>query len=306
MINSPPIFYDHVNAATSYVRPGTVHVRDNGTYHFFRRYLVQKAVAAFKWTLPETWAENYFLYVLYCWGYIAIINTDKFGVIPQQCGLRGYNVMYQPTNALIANPLLKGLLDPEIGTDCVLLRLQPDYGGIMDLVNYYAEQMALAAEAASMNLVNSKLAYVLGAKNKSAAESLKAMYDRVAEGQPAVAIDKQLLDDTGKPTWFPVFQNLQQNYITDRILADLRKLECRFLTQIGVPNANTDKKERLITDEVTSNNVETSLLGDLWLQELKKGCKAAREMFGINIDVEWRYQPQEGGADDDQTIDFGT
>lgn len=306
MTNSPPIFYDHVNAATSYVRPGTVHVRDNGTYHFFRRYLVQKAVAAFKWTLPETWAENYFLYVLYCWGYIAIINTDKFGVIPQQCGLRGYNVMYQPTNALIANPLLKGLLDPEIGTDCILLRLQPDYGGIMDLVNYYAEQMALAAEAASMNLVNSKLAYVLGAKNKSAAESLKAMYDRVAEGQPAVAIDKQLLDDTGKPTWFPVFQNLQQNYITDRILADLRKLECRFLTQIGIPNANTDKKERLITDEVTSNNVETSLLGDLWLQELKKGCKEAREMFGINIDVEWRYQPQEGGADDDQTVDFGT
>lgn len=305
MTNSPPIFYDHVNAATSYVRPGTVHVRDNGTYHFFRRYLVQKAVAAFKWTLPETWAENYFLYVLYCWGYIAIINTDKFGVIPQQCGLRGYNVMYQPTNALIANPLLKGLLDPEIGTDCVLLRLQPDYGGIMDLVNYYAEQMALAAEAASMNLVNSKLAYVLGAKNKSAAESLKAMYDRVAEGQPAVAIDKQLLDDTGKPTWFPVFQNLQQNYITDRILADLRKLECRFLTQIGVPNANTDKKERLITDEVTSNNVETSLLGDLWLQELKKGCKEAREMFGINIDVEWRYRPQEGGTDDDQTVDFG-
>lgn len=306
MTNSPPIFYDYVNAATSNVRPGTVHVRDNGTYHFFRRYLVQKAVAAFKWTLPETWAENYFLYVLYCWGYIAIINTDKFGVIPQQCGLRGYNVMYQPTNALIANPLLKGLLDPEIGTDCVLLRLQPDYGGIMDLVNYYADQMALAAEAASMNLVNSKLAYVLGAKNKSAAESLKAMYDRVAEGQPAVAIDKQLLDDTGNPTWFPVFQNLQQNYITDRILADLRKLECRFLTQIGIPNANMDKKERLITDEVTSNNVETSLLGDLWLQELKKGCKEAREMFGINIDVEWRYQPQEGGADDDQTVDFGT
>lgn len=306
MTNSPPIFYDHVNAATSYVRPGTVHVRDNGTYHFFRRYLVQKAVAAFKWTLPETWAENYFLYVLYCWGYIAIINTDKFGVIPQQCGLRGYNVMYQPTNALIANPLLKGLLDPEIGTDCVLLRLQPNYGGIMDLVNYYAEQMALAAEAASMNLVNSKLSYVLGAKNKSAAESLKAMYDRVAEGQPAVAIDKQLLDDTGKPTWFPVFQNLQQNYITDRILADLRKLECRFLTQIGIPNANTDKKERLITDEVTSNNVETRLLGDLWLQELKKGCKEAREMFGISINVEWRYQPQKGGADDDQTVDFGT
>ena len=307
MINPQlPVYYDHANAVASYQRPGTVKIRNTGTYNFFRRYLIEKAIAAFKWTLPPTWAANYFLYVLYCWGYVAIINTDKFGVIPQQCGLRGYNVMYQPTNALIANPLLKGLLDPQIGVDCVLLRLQPDYGGIMDLVNYYAEQMALASEAISANILNSKLAYVFGAPNKSTAESFKALFDMVSEGQPAVVVDKKLLGDDGKPTWFTFAQNLSQNYIADKILADLRKLECRFLTQIGVPNANTDKKERLITDEVESNNVETRLLGDLWLEELRKGCEEAREMFGIELNVDWRYPNETEVQTDGKAVDPGT
>ena len=307
MINPQlPVYYDHANAVTSYQRPGTVKIRNTGTYNFFRRYLIQKAIAAFKWTMPDTWAANYFLYVLYCWGYVAIINTDKFGVIPQQCGLRGYNVMYQPTNALIANPLLRGLLDPQIGVDCVLLRLQPDYCGIMDLVNYYAEQMALASEGVSTNLLNSKLAYVFGATNKSTAESFKALFDQISEGQPAVVIDKKLMGDDGKPTWLPFSQNLSQNYIADKILADLRKLECRFLTQIGVPNANTDKKERLITDEVESNNVETRLLGDLWLEELRKGCEEARDMFGITLNVEWRYPNETEVQTDGQAVDTGT
>ena len=284
MIN-PPVYYDHANAITSYVRPGTVHTRNNALYQFFRRYLLQKAIAAFKWELPDTWEKNYFLYVLYCWGFIAIINTDKYGVIPQQCGLRGYNVMYQPTNAIIANPLLKGLLEPKIGLDCTLLRLQPDYGGIMDLVN-------------------SKLSYVFGATKKSTAESLKALYDQIAEGQPAVVVDKQLLDDQGRPTWVPWTQDLRNTYIAPDLLSDLRKIECRYLTLIGIPNANTDKRERLITDEVESNNVETRLLGDLWLESLQAGCKEAEAMFGIRISVDWRYQ-MEGGAEDDQTVDPG-
>lgn len=303
MIN-PPVYYDHANAITSYVRPGTVHTRNNALYQFFRRYLLQKAIAAFKWELPETWEKNYFLYVLYCWGYIAVINTDKYGVIPQQCGLRGYNVMYQPTNAIIANPLLKGLLEPKIGLDCTLLRLQPDYGGIMDLVNYYAEEMTLASEAISMNLVNSKLSYVFGATKKSTAESLKALYDQIAEGQPAVVVDKQLLDDQGRPTWVPWTQDLRNTYIAPDLLSDLRKIECRYLTQIGIPNANTDKRERLITDEVESNNVETRLLGDLWLESLQAGCKEAEAMFGIQLSVDWRYK-MEGGAPDGQAVDSG-
>lgn len=296
-MNAPPVYYDFANAWTSYNQPGTVHSQNTILVGYFRRYLLQKAISVFKWKLPEGWARNYFLYVLYCWGFLAIINTDKFGVIPQQCGLRGYNVYYQPTNAIITNPLLRGIREPEIGTECVLLRLQPDYGGVMDLVNYYAEELALASEAISVNLLNSKLAYVFTAQNKSTAESFKKLYDEIASGNPAVVQDKNLLGDDGKPSWMPFAQNLTQTYIAGDLLTAMREIENQFCTDLGLPNANTNKKERLITDEVNANNVETYTRAAMWLEELQKGCEDASAMFGIDLSVDWRVDPtEEGGA----------
>ena len=286
-----PFFYDHANAMVSQVTPNTVHVKNVGLTRFFQRYLLQKAISVFKWNLPENWSRDYFLYVLYCWGFIAIVNTDKFGVIPQGCGLKGYNVFYQPRSAIIQNPLLSGTLEPVIGKQCTLLKLQPDYGGIMDLVSFYAQEMALASEAIDVNLLNSKLSYVFTASNKNAAESLKKLYDRIASGEPAVVIDKNLYNDDGSVSWEAFQQNVGQNYIACDLLSDLRKIEAEFDTKIGIPNANTDKKERLITDEVNANNVETRNLPELWLESLQKGCKEANAMFGINISVDWRNEP---------------
>ena len=92
-------------------------------------------------------------------------------------------------------------------------------------------------------------------------------------------------------SWEAFQQNVGQNYIACDLLSDLRKIEAEFDTKIGIPNANTDKKERLITDEVNANNVETRNLPELWLESLQKGCKEANAMFGINISVDWRNEP---------------
>ena len=161
----------------------------------------------------------------------------------------------------------------------------------MDLVSFYAQEMALASEAIDVNLLNSKLSYVFTASNKNAAESLKKLYDRIASGEPAVVIDKNLYNDDGSVSWEAFQQNVGQNYIASDLLSDMRKIEAEFDTKIGIPNANTDKKERLITDEVNANNVETRNLPELWLESLQQGCKESNAMFGINISVDWRNEP---------------
>lgn len=288
-----PYFYDYQNAIISQTTPNTVHVKNVGLTRFFQRYLLQKAISVFKWKMPSTWSWDYFLYTLYCWGFIAIVNTDKFGVIPQGCGLKGYNVFYQPRSVIIQNPLISHTLEPEIGRNCVLLKLQPDFCGIMDLVSFYAQEMALASEAVDVNLLNSKLSYVFTASNKNAAESLKKLYDRIASGEPAVVVDKALYNDDGSVCWEAFQQNVGQNYIVSDLLSDLRKIEAEFDTKVGIPNANTDKKERLISDEVNANNVETRNLPELWLESLRQGCEEARKMFGIDLSVDWRNQPEQ-------------
>lgn len=303
-MQAAPYMYDYINAEVSQHSPSTVHTKNTELQRFFARYLLQKAMSVFKWDLPETWDRDYFLYVLYGIGYIAVLNTDKYGVIPQQCGLDGYNIFYQPKRALVTNPLLRGLRSLDIGTQCTLIKLQPDYGSVMDLVGFYADMMALTAETAGVNLVNSRLSYVFFGKNKNTAESQKKLFDRVASGEPATFVDTALYDvQSGNPSWIPFQQNVGQNYIAGDALADLRKWEMMFDTDVGIPNANTDKKERLISDEVNANNVEVTSKADLWLDQLQKSFAQTSKMFGIKLSVEWRNKPQvraesEGGEDE--------
>lgn len=303
-MQAAPYMYDYVNAEVSQHSPSTVHTKNTELQRFFARYLLQKAMSVFKWDLPETWDRDYFLYVLYGIGYIAVINTDKYGVIPQQCGLEGYNIFYQPKRALVTNPLLRGLRRLEIGTQCTLIKLQPDYGSVMDLVGFYADMMALTAETAGVNLVNSRLSYVFFGKNKNTAESQKKLFDRVASGEPATFVDTALYDvQSGNPSWIPFQQNVGQNYIAGDALADLRKWEMMFDTDVGIPNANTDKKERLISDEVNANNVEVTSKADLWLDQLQKSFAQTSKMFGVKLGVEWRNKPQvsaESEGDEDE------
>ena len=284
-----PYYYDYRNRSTFYSVPSTVHLKENATCRFFANYLLQKAISVYEWELPEQWAENYFLYCLYGIGYIAVINTDKFGVIPQHCTLSGYNVFYQPTRAVVANPLIKIRENPEIGINCELIKLQPNYGSIMDIVYHFASRMALIVETGDVNIMNSKLSYLFFAENKAQAETFKKVYDEISSGNPVAFVGKELKHNPKEePNWMPFLQNVGGNYIYTDLLSDLRKVEAMFDTYIGIPNANTDKRERLITDEVNANNAETDSLCGLWLHNLQESTKKVNKMFGLSISVKMK------------------
>lgn len=297
-----PFSYCEENLYNSMITPSTVHITNTGLANFFQRYFFQRVMSVFKWKLPKTWSKNYMLEVLYWWGWIAVINTDKYGVIPQGCGLKGYDVFYQPTNAVIANPLLQGIREPRIGKECEIIRMSPDWRGVYDIVTYYGDQMALTAQALGMNLVNSKLAYLFVAQNKAGAESLKKLYDTIQEGNPAAVIDKNLIREDGRPNWEFIAQNLSQNHIAPNLLAEMQTINRMFDTEIGIPSANTEKRERLITDEVNANNVETLSKAALWLEYMRESVERVNKMFDLNITVDWRFRPNDGvvvaGGDD--------
>lgn len=296
-----PVGYDHINAYNSFQSPGTVHCTDTGLSRFFQKYLIQKAMSVYEWSLPETWAKDFFLYGLFCFGHMAVVETDKFGVIPQICGLQGYDVFYRPTHATISNPLLTGILMPRIGKECTVFKMNADYSGIWDIVSYYADNMALCAQTAGVNVLNSKLSYVFFAKDKSAAESYKKMMDKILSGQPMAVVDKNLYGNDGAKAWDMILQNVGQNYIVDKVLEDLRKWENMFATAVGLPNANIQKKERMIVDEVNANNVETNSNVEMWLERFSEVAEQTNTMFGTNIRVALRktVPDQEDGGDTD-------
>ena len=283
-----PFYYDYINTVESSAQPANMHVLNTQVGRFYQRYLLKKALAVFKWSLPEWWDENYFLYVLYCRGYAAIFDS-QFGVIPQECGLQGYNVFYRPTDVVIANPLLD-IKRLKIGKEAVLMQLQPDYMGVLDLCGHYAEKMALASSAINQNLWHTKISTVFFAGSDAEQQSIKKAYDRMSGGDPMVVVNKNLRDADGNLKYEVFNRDVKQSYVISDLIADLRKIEAEFDTRVGIPNANTDKRERLITDEVNANNVETTILSDMWMDSIQDGIKNIRDMFGIDIKCERRYE----------------
>ena len=294
-----PYHFDLINQLESCIVPGTLRPADNRLAQYYRRYLAQRLFATYRFSgVPPTWDMEYVASILMAFGYLAVIRTDRFGVIPQQCGVSGYNVFYRPTRAIVTNPLFGKTYDLRIGDDCELLRMTPDWRGVADLIGHYADLLALTATSIIVNLYNSRLAYVFSGTTKAIAESFKGMYDQLARGNPAVFVDKQLFQEDGSPNWLQFEQNLGQNFIVDKLQAAERCLMSQFFQDIGIPNIPFEKGERLNMEESTRNEYGTECLIALWKRTLQTTADKVNAMFDLSIKVDYNEDLEEAYRDE--------
>ena len=258
---------------------------------YWKKYLMEKAVSVYDWKIPKLWSENYFKYILYNVGFISIIYTAEFGWIPQRCAVGGLNLFEEPDTIIVNNPIINGI-ERKIGDGCVLFKFNPDYTGVADIIEYYAMQLSELSLTAYANMITTKVGYIISVPDKKTADSAKRIVDSVLNGEPAT-----ISKDSKTPNSIEYFsQNVKQNYIVSDIIIDMRKLLQSFNTEFGIPNSNTEKKERMIKDEVNSNNVETFIKSEMWLNSFKNTCEELNSMAGYDImDVDWAKCIKESG-----------
>lgn len=249
-------------------------------FFYWAKYLLQRAIAVFDVTLPKSIDYDYFMFTLLLDGGIAVFKTPKYGVIAQRCSVLGYNLYDKPTEIQVNNTVVQGI-ERTIDKDCVLFTINPNYTGMWDIISYYAVQLAEIQLSANVNLRNVKLAYVYLAEDNKEAENFKKMTDKVDSGEAMVFAKKG--NSQNKAELF--FNNIANTYIVDKLLVDMRKVISNFDMEMGIPTVNTEKKERLISDEANSNNAETTLRINYIIDRLKKECKKCKEMFGVDIDI---------------------
>lgn len=290
--DSVPQSYFLMNKLNTARVPSTVKLKDNSAFDYYTKYFLQRAMSVYQFTLPEHWDKSFFQYVLFCNGFVSVFDTEFYGVIPMNATLQGYNVFYQPRSTIISNPLLPNIGELDIGRECEVIKLMPDYSGIMDIVSHYAAQAALLYELTNQNTCEARLAHIFASDDKSAAKTFKEAMDQIFSGEQCVAVgEKKLFDGEGKPKWQLFENNLAANFIAPQIVNLMNTIECQFDTEIGIPNANTDKRERLITDEVNANNVETYTKASLWFENIKEGMAKVQKHYGFTeeeLNVEWR------------------
>ncbi len=294
-----PLNYEQLNTVDSSYIPSMVKSMNNKVFDFWVRSLYQRACSTIITNEPEQWngqIRDFLSYCLFRFGFVAVFNRDEVGTVFQPCTLYGYNFYYQPTNALIVNPTLSQDLDLKIGEECQILKLTPDYMGIWDIITYYAEKLATLDSAINMSIINNKFAYIVGAKNKAAAEALKKLFDKINRGEPAVFFDKKLQDDPvskTEPWQFLSRDNIKNSYITDLQLRDFQTLINNFDMEVGIPVLPYEKKERMVTYEAESRVIDATSRSVIWFDTLQNSIDKVKELYpDLELSIELRYDAE--------------
>ena len=293
-----PLNYNQINVAAGTYNPSMVKSYNNKTFAYWERSLFQRACSTLDFTLPDNWSgsiRDFFFYCLFKFGFVAISENSEFGQYFQPCTLSGYDFYYQPTEAIISNPKLDVRLN--IGTECELLKLTPDYMGVWDVISYYAEKLSVLDNAINMSLINNKFAFLLGARNKTAGEALKKMLDKINKGEPAVIYDLKLLNDpTDKEQPFQEWRrdNLKDSYLTTDQLKDFQTILNNFDTEVGIPTIPYEKKERMVQSEAESRIIDSTSRSIVWYETLLSSIKNIKALYPeITLDVKRRFEQQE-------------
>lgn len=296
MSNYIPINYQNINISAGTYNPSPVKAYNNKTFGYWVRALFQRTTSIIDFDLPDEWSGNikdFFLYCLYKYGYVVIFDHNELGLSFQPCNLKGYNFYYQPTEVLIANPLYNAEL--KIGSECELLKLTPDYHGVWDILEYYAERFSTLDNAINMSLINSKVPYILGAKNKTASSALKKILDKVNDGEPAVVFDEKLINDpNSKDTPFQlleILKNPKENYLTTDQLLDFQTILNNFDNEIGIPTLPYQKKERLVAEEATMRIYDGCARSLTWFNTLTTSIEEIKKLYpDIKLNAKLHYE----------------
>lgn len=311
-----PLNYEQINVEAGTYFPSQIKAYNNGTYQLWQRALFQRFCSTLILGLPLRWRpnKNLMYYCLARFGFVGCGRLPEIGEWFNPGTLRGFDFYYNPAYFRLTNPYFRGRdeRDPEsisreyeIGVDCELIKLTPDFRGIWDTIAYYAEKIASIDVAINSAIINTKFAYVVGAKNKAAASVLKKLFDKVNRGEPAVFFDSKLANDgvDKEEPWQALFRdNLKQSYIITDLLQDFQTLVNDFDTEVGIPTLPYQKKERMVTDEARSKDIDATARSIIWYDTLKDSFERANRFLGLEgedkLTVTLRYESEEGGTGD--------
>lgn len=252
------------------------------TDYFYRLMLISKAL--FKWeNLPngidEKWIERY----LFTEGACLFYKDPTLGFMVAKMGENGMlNAYDEPTNVFPYATNYEYTGDQLINNvNSVIIRNNDDMLPTAPTIQLYAYKLTNIDRTIDTNIMAQKMPIVVKCTDKQKLSLKQAMNQR-NDNEPVIYADKGLNTEeiqvlkTDAPIVFDKLQ-IQKHAVWN---------EC--MTFLGVNNANMDKRERLVTNEVEANNQQVQASEDVMLKARERACELINKMFGTNIKVSRR------------------
>ena len=243
------------------------------------KYYQMLALNRYKWeNLPNGIESRYIEQMLFDNGECALFDHPDLGLCVLRSSSReNLNIYGEPTKLSLTgfNEHRTVMMDEciRIMNNDLALPTLPD-------IVYYARRMAEIDDIIMQNLRQQRVPYLF-ATNENNQYSIKSLYDRMYQGEPAIFVDKEMLK--GEPENIMVLPT-QAPYLVDQLQIQKQEMERELLTFLGINNT-VEKKERLLVDETNSNNQFIKMASDIGFKQRQLACEQMNEMFGLNVTV---------------------
>ena len=256
-------------------------MKNSNSYQYYYSYLKMLATSMFKWeNLPNEIPERFIERTLFYTGKLAFFYDNTMGFMVTKCNDNGsYNCYDEPVayECYATNGYRKNVR----ASDCVIIRNNVNCVPTMVYADYFVHKLWEIDVAIQSNLSLQKFP-IIATCEETQRLTIENLLKKVTGGEPVILGNKNL--DLNSLNVL----NMRVPFIADSLQEMKNNIFTECLSNFGINNANTTKKERLNVDEVNSNNQCLDLSSDNMLLFREQACEEIKEKFDIDISVSLR------------------
>ena len=256
------------------------------TYTQYLNWLTELAISMFKWkNLPDTVDARYIEMQLFLTGAMVYFNDEVIGDLCLNCLSQGRMDVYgYPIirRAYSAYNNYQRLLKPN--NSVIIYNNYMRTNSVLD-VQMYARRLYNIDRIIDINVNAQKTPVIVRASEKQRMTMMQ-LYMQYDGNEPFIFGDKDL--DLNS---LAVLKT-DAPYVADKLYALKTEIWNEALTHLGISNVNINKKERLITNEVSRTQGGTIASRYSRLDSRQEAAEKINKMFGHDIEVDYRDELQ--------------
>lgn len=264
---------------------------NDATFFDYYTRLKEIAINSFEWiNLPDTCDPRFLELLLFEFGYCLFFKhryNDAF--LTLQCAING------PLNMYRVPIKRRAFAVTGFNQECDDLNSVIIWNNFLRqptslTVELFAQRLTEIERAINVN-VKAQKTPVLISGSQEQQRALKAIYEKYDGNTPVIFGDKST-----RPDMLQVLNtSAPENYLNLTMMKN--RIWNEAMTFLGVDNAYTDKKERMITDEIESNNEQLMIQRSVMLNARQQACDMINKLFAGQLPngaVSVRYRKQGG------------
>lgn len=273
--------------------------KNNRAFNNWFVYLSNLYLNAFEFEgLPETVNERFLFETLFWDGKALFFFDNSLGYLALPCeGDGNFNVYFEYTRyRAISNEYNETYEYPD---NCVLVRANQLLYPPLFMVESWASRIADAERTIDVYAKTMKRPWLVTGEYDDKL-TMNVLVDSINDNELVVTGAQRLNESLQR-----AYQNPMDGNGLMALWRHKHELLDECLTWFGINNANTEKRERLITQEVESNNQLIQLNSDTVLDWLKFACEQINALYGLNVSVKLKHdyiQEQETEDKDDGEV----